>query len=208
MKYGVSTKLMWSMLIKDIKTEMNKKYPQSDVKLILKTAKKQYAEIVKRTPSIGGLQNPMTMILVAAIILVAIYLAVDKSIELDTLECIYHKACEKNFLFRMYIKSESKCFTKKYQEKLSKNSKASKKTAYEWDWKYDYIPSKTGSEYGTDFYTCGICKLMTEEGVEELTIIMCNLDYVIAHNAGAVLIREHTIAKGNSCCDFRYSKKL
>lgn len=57
------------------------------------------------------------------------------------------------------------------------------------------------------FYTCGICRLMTELGLKEYIPAMCTLDYDMAELNDTVFTREQTLADGESLCDCHYDHK-
>ena len=48
--------------------------------------------------------------------------------------------------------------------------------------KYSVEDGKTINQYTAYFYTCGICRLMTELGLKEYIPAMCTLDYDMAEH--------------------------
>lgn len=62
-----------------------------------------------------------------------------------------------------------------------------------------------GSGYEGRFSKCGICTLMKELGLYDLTSAMCHLDYAMSE-AGSVtnFVRQYTLASGGSYCDCGY----
>ena len=72
----------------------------------------------------------------------------------------------------------------------------------------DYLPCPDGSGYEARFTKCGICTLMKELGLFELTPAMCHLDYTMSAAGGASeFVRRHTLAAGGPYCDCGYQKK-
>ena len=65
-----------------------------------------------------------------------------------------------------------------------------------------------GSGYEARFSRCGICTLMQELGLYDLTPAMCRLDYTMSEAGGASdFVREYTLASGGPYCDCGYHKK-
>ena len=62
--------------------------------------------------------------------------------------------------------------------------------------------------YEARFTRCGICTLMKELGLFELTPAMCHLDYTMSEAGGvSQFVREYTLASGGPYCDCGYKKK-
>lgn len=73
--------------------------------------------------------------------------------------------------------------------------KAADRNPYSWNMEYYAYPD--GSGYEARFTQCGICTLMKELGLYDLTPALCHLDYTMAE-AGetADFVREYTLASG------------
>ena len=77
-----------------------------------------------------------------------------------------------------------------------------------YSWNMDYLPYPDGSGYEARFTKCGICTLMKELGLFELTPAMCRLDYTMSEAGGASeFVRQYTLASGGPYCDCGYKKK-
>ncbi|MBQ9551555.1 MAG: L-2-amino-thiazoline-4-carboxylic acid hydrolase [Clostridia bacterium] len=78
-----------------------------------------------------------------------------------------------------------------------------------YSWNMEYIPYPDGSGYEARFSKCGICTLMKEYGLYDLTPAMCHLDYDMTEAGGASeFIREYTLAGGGPYCDCGYKKRM
>ena len=65
-----------------------------------------------------------------------------------------------------------------------------------------------GSGYEGRFTKCGICTLMQELGLYDLTPAMCHLDYTMSEAGGVTnFVRQYTLASGGPYCDCGYKKK-
>ena len=68
--------------------------------------------------------------------------------------------------------------------------------------------SPDGSGYEARFSKCGICALMQELGLSDLTPAMCHLDYAMSEAGGVTnFVRNYTLASGGPYGDCGYKKK-
>ena len=100
-------------------------------------------------------------------------------------------------------------FSKKDIDGMKKTAvlKAADRNPYSWN--MDFYLYDDGSGYEARFSSCGICKLMKEYGIYELTPALCHLDYTMTEASGtAEFIRDYTLASGGPYCDCGYKKKV
>ena len=72
----------------------------------------------------------------------------------------------------------------------------------------DFLPYADGSGYEARFTRCGICALMKELGIDEVTPALCRLDYAMSEAGGASdFVRQYTLASGGPYCDCGYKRK-
>ena len=77
-----------------------------------------------------------------------------------------------------------------------------------YSWNMDFLPYPDGSGYEARFTKCGICTLMKELGLFELTPAMCHLDYTMSEAGGVSdFVRQYTLASGGPYCDCGYKKR-
>jgi len=77
-----------------------------------------------------------------------------------------------------------------------------------YSWNMEYFPYADGSGFEAHFSRCGICTLMKELGLYDLTPALCHMDYTMADAGGATtFVREYTLASGGPYCDCGYHKK-
>lgn len=77
-----------------------------------------------------------------------------------------------------------------------------------YSWNMEFYPCPDGSGYEARFTQCGICTLMRELGLYDLTPALCRLDYTMNDAGGASrFARCYTIASGGPYCDCCYYKK-
>ncbi|HWR03068.1 MAG TPA: L-2-amino-thiazoline-4-carboxylic acid hydrolase [Humidesulfovibrio sp.] len=61
-------------------------------------------------------------------------------------------------------------------------------------------------DLGYDYSECGAVKFFQAHGVGAVAPYFCLNDFVLSRAEGTGLTRRHTIAQGDSLCDFRYKK--
>ena len=84
--------------------------------------------------------------------------------------------------------------------------KAADRNPYSWNMEFYEYPD--GSGYEGRFTKCGICVLMKELGLYDLTPALCHLDYTMSEAGGVTnFVRQYTLASGGPCCDCGYKKK-
>ena len=66
---------------------------------------------------------------------------------------------------------------------------------------------KGKQEFYCTYTKCGLCTLAKKEHMETYLPCLCRMDYQTYDMVGAKLIRNHTLAKGDSCCDFHVVRK-
>ena len=71
-----------------------------------------------------------------------------------------------------------------------------------YSWNMEFLPYPDGSGYEARFSKCGICTLMGELGLADLTPAMCRLDYTMSDAGGTTdFVRKYTLASGGPYCD-------
>ena len=77
-----------------------------------------------------------------------------------------------------------------------------------YSWNMEFHPYQDGSGYEARFIHCGICTLMKELGLYDLTPALCHLDYPMNEADGKTnFVRQYTLASGGPYCDCGYHKK-
>ena len=105
--------------------------------------------------------------------------------------------------------SGKKKFTAKDIAEMKKTAELKAADRNPYSWNMDFYEYSDGSGYEGRFTKCGICVLMKELGLFDLTPAMCRLDYTMSEAGGATnFVRRYTIASGGSYCDCGYKKKI
>ena len=209
MEYKGITRLMWKAFegsfTRALQSVLN--YDEAKAKDTAAKAEKKYVEIVKGLPEFEKGDSFKVNILSCAMFC-AYCLNMEKLPDLDTLTLYYEKAMM-NPLMKVYCRIQGlNKFSWRGYFAVEKMARAEYGSRNPYSWNLDFIPYDDGSGYEARFYTCGICKLMKEMGLEKQIPAMCQLDYTMAKAGGVSdFVRRYTLASGGKYCDNGYRKK-
>ncbi|MBR1797830.1 MAG: L-2-amino-thiazoline-4-carboxylic acid hydrolase [Clostridiales bacterium] len=183
------------------------KYDKNTAKRIIKDAKPEYRKIISKLPEFEKGDRFKTNIVNCAL-LVAILKSMDRRPDVKELTDFYEHAMTTPATRWFCRKAGRIKFSDKdiRKQKATADLKAGDRNPYSWN--MDFLPYEDGSGYEARFYTCGICKLMKENGFYDLVPAMCHLDYTMSEMGGAsVFVRDYTLASGGPYCDCGYKRK-
>ncbi len=182
-------------------------YSEPDAKAIAAKAKPRYRSIIAGLPEFEKADR-FQMNAVNAALLIAFVLNMPERPDVARLTDYYARAMMTGPMRWFCRKSGKSKFTPKdiAGMKATAALRAGDRNPYSWN--MDYFEYPDGSGYEARFYTCGICALMKQYGLYDLTPALCRLDYTMAEAGGASdFVREYTLASGGPYCDCGYKKK-
>ncbi|MGE5415726.1 MAG: L-2-amino-thiazoline-4-carboxylic acid hydrolase [Acidobacteriota bacterium] len=98
-------------------------------------------------------------------------------------------------------------FSSIYKWRIKKRAQESQERQYPGGYVFEYVEGDGRTfDYGIDYTECAGCKFFTQQGVPELSPLMCAIDIAASERFGWGLTRTMTIADGHQKCDFRYKK--
>ena len=122
---------------------------------------------------------------------------------------VYYENAQMTPLMKWFCRQSGKSkFTPKdiAGMKATAARKAADRNPYSWNMGFYEYPD--GSGYEGRFMKCGICTLMRELGLYDLTPALCHLDYTMSEAGGVTnFVRQYTLASGGPYCDCGYKKK-
>jgi len=183
-------------------------FDNKTAKAVSLKAKPKYKEIISKLPEFEK-DDRFKMNIVNCAMVVAFFLQMEEKPSVELLTDYYAKAMmtkPMKWFCRMGGKSK---FSKKDIDGMKKTAalKAADRNPYSWN--MDFYPYDDGSGYEARFSSCGICKLMKEYGLYELTPALCHLDYTMTDASGtAEFVRKYTLASGGPYCDCGYKKNV
>lgn len=206
MKNSLCEKIMWYVLSPTIFQFIKQYWKDIDIKNVKRISKRNYKDMIKRTPEIGSLRkNPLRVCLTSGILWLSIYEAMEGKMDQEQFGEMVSATMEAPILKKNFQKQ--KAFDIKTQKKKIEKKIANAASDSEFNWNTELILGRDENEYTMIYHRCGLCALGKQEHHEELIPYMCKMDYETITMMGGVLKRKGTIATGADCCDFYICKK-
>ena len=209
MKYAGMPMGMWALFGSSFRKQLTETlgYDAGTARAIAQKAKGKYREIIAGIPEFEKADR-FQMNVVNAALLGAFVLSCPERPEVDRLTDYYARAMMTKPMRWFCRKSGKKKFSQQDIADMQATAalKAADRNPYSWN--MEFYPYADGSGYEARFSQCGICTLMRELGLYDLTPALCHLDYTMAQAGGtADFVREYTLASGGPYCDCGYKKK-
>ena len=197
MKYGMNARVydwVFSKLLKDYYREQGE-----DLGPALPAVRREYREMIERTPGIGGSSNEQNLVGACYFFAMAKKIPDMTPQKLDDIidACIQSKLMVK---LHQGKKKKGTLFAEKTQQKKLEEAEKSHHSDYEMDWEFTYEPGQ--DEFRLTYTRCGICRLAEREQMQDYLPCMCRMDYPKFRLIGGRLERTKTLAAGDDCCNF------
>ena len=201
---------MWALFAHSFRKQLTEVfgYDTDTAKTITKKVKTKYKEIICELPEFEK-GDRFKANLVNCAMIGAFVLSVPKRPDVEQLTVYYAKAMMTKPMKWFCRRSGKNKFTKKdiNEMKATASFKAADRNPYSWN--MDFFEYPDGSGYECRFTKCGICVLMQNLGLYDLTPALCHLDYTMSEAGGVSdFVRKYTIASGGAYCDCCYKKKM
>ena len=178
-----------------------------EAKEIAEKAKPKYREVIEKLPEFEK-GDRFQMNIVNCALLCAFLLSMDERPDVEQATAFYARSmmtAPTRWFCRMSAKRK---FTDADLQGMKETAALRAADRNPYSWNMDFLPYPDGSGYEARFTKCGICTLMKELGLFELTPAMCHLDYTMSEAGGvSEFVREYTLASGGPYCDCGYKKK-
>ena len=209
MKYAGMPMGMWMLFVGSFRKELTAVfgYDADTAREITKNAKPRYQKIIAGLPEFEKADR-FKMNIVNCAMLCAFVLSMPKRPDVQRLTKYYADAMMTAPMRWFCRKSGKNKFSEKDLASMRATAalRAADRNPYSWNMELFEYPD--GSGYEARFSRCGICTLMQELGLYDLTPAMCRLDYTMSDAGGASdFVREYTLASGGPYCDCGYHKK-
>ena len=178
-----------------------------EAKAVTAKAKGKYREILARLPEFEP-GDRFQMNIVSCAMLGAFVLSLDRRPTVEELTA-YYAAAMMTAPTRWFCRQSGKRkFSRKDVEGMRATAALRAADRNPYSWNMEFLPYPDGSGYEARFTRCGICTLMRELGIFDLTPALCRLDYTMSDAGGATeFVREYTLATGGPYCDCGYRRK-
>ena len=207
MRNTICEKLMWFSMTPTIFRFIRKNWTDLSISQIKRKSKRNYKEMIKRTPDIGPMsQNPLRAPLAGGMIWISIYQAMGGEMSHEQFRQMVIETTESPMVRRAFSKQNP--FTAEAQSKKIEKERISNAVSNsEFNWVVETVLGRDEEEYTTFYHQCGLCALGRQENCEDLIPYMCEMDFITVEMMGGVLHRSGTLATGAPCCDFYICKK-
>ena len=208
MKYTGMPCGMWLLFAgsfrKNLTAALN--YDRKTAGLITGKAKKRYREIIGKLPEFEK-SDRFKMNIVSCAMLSAFLLSLPQKPSVDDATKYYRDSMMIGAMKKFCRMSGKRKFTEKDVAGMKATSELRSADRNPYSWNMTFLPYADGSGYEARFTKCGICTLMKELGLYDLTPAMCRLDYTMSEAGGTSrFVRKYTIASGGPFCDCGYKK--
>ena len=209
MKYFGKPAWMWAVFGGSFRRELVRCFGLSEqsARETARKAKKKYRELIGRLPEFEKTDRFMTNEVNCAM-LAAFILSMPERPDVQRLTDYYARAMMTGLVRRVFRASGKSQFTEKDIEGMRRTAALRAGDRNPYSWNMDFYEYPDGSGYEARFSRCGICTLMQELGLQDLSPALCHLDYTMAEARGsATFVREYTLASGGPYCDCGYKKR-
>lgn len=209
MKYIGMPMGMWALFAKSFQRQLTAVfgYDADTAKDVTRKARTKYHTIIASLPEFEKTDR-FKMNIVNCAMLGAFVLSMPQRPDVEQLTDYYAKSMMTKPMKWFCRQSGKAKYTPKdiAGMKAAAALKAADRNPYSWN--MDFYEYPDGSGYEGRFTKCGICALMRELGLYDLTPALCHLDYTMSEAGGATdFVRVYTLASGGPYCDCGYKKK-
>lgn len=209
MKYIGIPMSVWMLFKSSFKKQLSVvfSYDKVTAKRITKNSKSKYKEIIAKLPKFEK-GDHFQMNIVGCAMLAAFVLSMPERPDVDRLTEYYANAQMTGLMKWLCRQSGKRKFTPKDIAGMKATAKLKAADRNPYSWNMDFYEYPDGSGYEGRFTRCGICVLMKELGLYDLTPALCRLDYSMSEAGGkSDFVREYTLASGGPYCDCGWKKK-
>lgn len=207
MKIGIIDNVVFAVVANTSVKELMKDHPEWKACAIKKNARPRFIKMLNDTPEIGSYsQNCLKICLTGGAVWFSIYEAVEELYGKMSDE-LYSRMCNATYTIPVMARKYRRMpfFDAKFQDKYAAKMEKVLKIKSDSNWTPNF--GKGAPDYSTmRFTTCGLCALASRTGHRDILPIMCKTDYTVAKLMGVNLHRDKTLATGDACCDYLYTR--
>ncbi len=200
---------MWALFVRSFRAQLTHTlgYEKMEAKAIAEKAKLEYRRIIAGLPEFEK-GDRFQMNIVNCAMLGAFILSMPRRPDVQQLTEYYARAMMTGPMKWFCRQSGKKKFTPGDIAGMQAAAALRAADRNPYSWNMDYLPYPDGSGYEARFSQCGICALMKQLGLYDLTPALCRLDYTMSEAGGASqFVRQYTLATGGPYCDCGYKRK-
>ena len=209
MKYAGMPMGMWALFAGSFRRQLTAVfgYDKAEAREIARRARPRYRRIIAGLPEFEKADR-FKMNIVNCAMLGAFIRSMPRRPDVERLTRYYAQAMMTGPMRWFCRKSGKKKFTAQDLEGMRATARLRAADRNPYSWNMELFEYPDGSGYEARFSKCGICTLMKELGLYDLTPAMCRLDYTMSEAGGASRFeRKYMLASGGPYCDCGYRKK-
>ena len=200
MKYkGIYWMLFAPLMKKSISNRFGKELAEQSIR----HGKEEYKKLLSHADNLGE-GNPMATNAYFAYVFAAAWLGSGKKIKPDEMGKVMTDVLERPLLRTVFSMTDLNRSPKKWYNDMKKYeqwyNQHGKDYPVNWKVNFDEKLHQDGSYYY--FSRCPICEFCNREGLGELMPALCATDEIMFRLQHGKLYRKHTIANGDSICDY------
>lgn len=209
MQYPGMPAAMWALFAPSFRRNLTEVFALSPsaAKAVMQDGKRQYKDIIRQLPAFEK-GDRFKMNIVSTAMVAAVVLCMPQRPDVDRLTIYFRQSMMTPLMKRFCRMSGRRKFTPGDIAGMQKTAAFHAADRNPFSWNMDFLPYPDGSGYEGRFTACGICVLMQQLGLAELTPALCALDFAMSEAGGATdFVRQYTLASGGPYCDCGYKKK-
>lgn len=193
----------WALFAPMMKKSITKRFGRDLADKSIRNGKSEYRKLLSHADELGP-GNPMATNAYFAYVFAAAWLGSGRKITPDEMGRVMTDVLESRLLRTVFGMTDLNRTPKKWEQDMRKYEKWYKAHGREypvnWVVNFDESAHRDGSSYY--FTRCPICEFCKWDGIAELMPALCSTDEVMFRLQHGKLYREHTIARGDSVCDY------
>jgi hypothetical protein len=193
-----------------IKSVLTSSYGNEQANSLISESRSEYESIIPQIPFIGHRSHFLAFLLPISRALPIYKVLRRKGLTFEAAGHISYQMCKAEIESRpTFIRPiiGYVLFSSLFKWASRKLAKKSQKRRYPGSYVFAFIEGDNRTfDYGFDYFECGSCKFLSQQGASELAPLLCAADIVFSERYGWGLTRTMTIADGHSKCDFRFKK--
>lgn len=195
--------IYWTLFAPLMKRSISKRFGKELADKAIQDGKKEYRNLLSKADDLGP-GNPMAENAYFAYVFAGAWLGSKKKISPSDMALVMTDVLESKLLKTYFGLTDLNINPKKWEKDMHKYDdwfqKNGKNYPVNWNVNFDKNKHKDGSFYY--FTRCPICEFCRKEGIEELMPALCSTDEIMFKLQHGKLYRQHTIANGDSICDY------
>lgn len=195
--------IYWTLFAPMMKRSIARRFDHDLANQAIRQGKAEYRKLLSHADDLGP-GNPMAMNAYFAYVFAAVWLGSGKRIAPDAMGQIMADVLEGRLLRIFFGLTDLNKAPKKWEKEMRRYEAWYKVHGgdYPVNWvvHFDESRHRDGSFYY--FTRCPICEFCQREGIEELMPALCSTDEIMFRLQHERLYRAHTIANGESICDY------